>query len=93
MNLQAAFANKDSLPLETDSGRLLRKHSGLLIYDKTERALAITKQMLNYYNTNLLIKMTLVKNIHLDQGCPILFMEIYLHAEFRSNPDQTHLVK
>ncbi len=26
-----------------------------------------------------------------DQGCPTLFLEIYLPAEFSSNPDQTHL--
>jgi len=53
-----------NIPLETDSGRLLRKHSGLLIYDKTERVLAITKQMLNYYNTNFLIKMAFKKEKH-----------------------------
>ncbi len=29
--------------------------------------------------------------LHVRQGCPTLFLEVYLPADFSSNPDQTHL--
>ncbi len=40
------------------SDRLLRQRNGLIIYNKIERDLVITKRIFNYYNTNLLLEIT-----------------------------------
>jgi len=38
--------------------RLLRERNGLMIYSKIETALVITKQIFNYYNSNILPEIT-----------------------------------
>ncbi len=40
------------------SDRLLRQCNGLMIYNKIEWVLVITKQIFNYYNTNFLLEIT-----------------------------------
>ncbi len=40
------------------SDRLLRQRSGLMIYNKIERVLVITKWIFNYYSTDLLLEIT-----------------------------------
>ncbi len=40
------------------SDRLLRQCKGLMIYNKIERVLVITKQIFNYYNTNFSLEIT-----------------------------------
>ncbi len=45
-------------PHELISDRLLRQRNGLMIYNKMERVLVITKQIFNYYNTNFSLEIT-----------------------------------
>ncbi len=40
------------------SDRFLRQRSGLMIYNKIERVLVITKQIFNYYNTHSSLEIT-----------------------------------
>ncbi len=54
MTLQAAFVHLPKLILD----RLPRQNKCLVIYNKTEKALVITKQILNYHNANFLLEMT-----------------------------------
>ncbi len=74
MTLQAAFfARRHLVKLILD--RLLRQLNGLMIYNKTERVLVITKCIFNYYNTNLSLEITakvqkLIRNIHLHTNWP-----------------------
>ncbi len=46
----SVFARRHLMKLISD--RLLRQCNGLMVYNKIERVLVITKQILNYYNTN-----------------------------------------
>ncbi len=54
MTLQAAFVHLPKLI----SDRLLRQHKSLVIYNKIEKALVITKQIFNYHNANFLLELT-----------------------------------
>ncbi len=46
-------------PHEADFGQAdLRQRNGLMIYNKIERVLVITKQILNYYNTIFSLEIT-----------------------------------
>ncbi len=40
------------------SDSLLRQRNGLMIYNKIERVLVITKQMFNYHNTDFTLEIT-----------------------------------
>ncbi len=52
----SVFARRHLTKLISD--RLLRQRNGLMIYNKIEWVLVITKQTFNYYNTNLLVEIT-----------------------------------
>ncbi len=52
----SVFARRRLTKLISD--RLLRQRTGLMIYNKIERVLVITKQIFNYYNTNFLLEIT-----------------------------------
>ncbi len=74
MTLQAVFfARRHLAKLILD--RLLMQLNGLMIYNKIERVLVITKCISNYYNTNLSLEITakvqkLIRNIHLHTNWP-----------------------
>ncbi len=57
MTLQAAFFARRHL-MKLISDRFLRQRSVLMIYNKIERVLVITKQIFNYYNTNFSLEIT-----------------------------------
>ncbi len=55
--------------------RLLRQRNGLMIYNKIERVLVITKLIFNHYNTDFSLEISskvqmLVRNIHLHTNWP-----------------------
>ncbi len=52
----SVFARRHLTKLISD--RLLRQRNGLMIYNKIERVLVITKRILNYYNTNFSLGIT-----------------------------------
>ncbi len=51
------------------------------IWNKQEAELQFEFEFKNY----------ILDKLSVEQGCPTLFLEIYLPAEFSSNPDQTQL--
>ncbi len=55
--MQAAFFARRHLT-KLISDRLLRQLKGLMIYNKIERVLVITKRILNYYNINFSLEIT-----------------------------------
>ncbi len=66
----SVFARRHLMKLISDG--LLRQRNGLMIYNKIERVLVITKQIFNYYNTNFSLEITskVQKNIHLNTNWP-----------------------
>ncbi len=58
MNLQAAFLHELRHLTKLISDRLLRQRNDLMIYNKIERVLVITKLIFNYYNTNFSLEIT-----------------------------------
>ncbi len=52
----SVFARRHLMKLISDG--LLRQRNGLMIYNKIERVLVITKQIFNYYNTNFSLEIT-----------------------------------
>ncbi len=52
----SVFARRHLMKLISD--RLLRQRNGLMIYNKIERVLVITKQIFNHYNTDFSIEIT-----------------------------------
>ncbi len=52
----SVFARRHLTKLILD--RLLRQHNGLMIYNKIERVLVITKQIFNHYNANFSLEIT-----------------------------------
>ncbi len=63
-------------PHETDFGRASEARNGLMIYNKIERVLVITKQIFNYYNTNFSEITSKVQNIS---------QKIHLHTNWPPN--------
>ncbi len=52
----SVFAQRHFMKLIAD--RLLRQCNGLMIYNKIERVLVITKQIFNYFNTDFSLEIT-----------------------------------
>ncbi len=64
MTSQAAFSPRRHLIILISDG-LLRQRNGLMIYNKMERVLVITKLMFDYYNTNFSLEITSkVQKVH-----------------------------
>ncbi len=64
MTLQAAFFARRHLTKLISDG-LLRQLNGLMIYNKIERVLVITKRIFNYYDTNFSLEITsTVQNVN-----------------------------
>ncbi len=62
------------------SDRLLRQRNGLMIYNKIERVLVITKQIFNYYNTNFSLEIT-SKVQKVNQKYTKSSSEIYIYTQ------------